>query len=330
MAGENQNDGTQGASSGSDADLAAAEMNKFAGFAVNNGDVIKPVGEPAAGAPAVKAAKVVKAGTAEDEQEDGQQPRTGRAASAQGRIDKAVRAQREAERERDRMAGELAAARGGSTGAAPRATTTTASAPPDPDKFDGGDLDPRYIAALARYEATEATKQVVAESRAADQSAATTRADAANQQAFMQQRGEFAEKGADIAEDFDEVVFDDDNRFSPVVVTLAFDSEFGPQIMYELAQDRKEQKAVFGMSPPRQAAWFGKKEAELSSKTQDATGADEDGEQRPANQNPPKNVSRAPAPPVYSGSGRSGSPKINASTTDFAAFEHMVNAGAKK
>lgn len=196
---------------------------------------------------------------------------------------------------------------------------------PDPAKFQYGEVDPAYIEAKVRY-------QVGLELKAAEKKANDKRqsdAAAADAKARTQRQTAFEAKGAEEFDDFQEVVIDSAKAgewpLSATVAELAFESEHGPAILYELASDLELAKKVEALSPARQAAWFGQQE---SARSTPAAGAKpgEEGEQSEKDKKPaPKvKVSQAPPPPAKQAKGGSGKPEPQASTTDFREFERLA------
>lgn len=293
----------------------ADQMSAFSGFTTQDGVAVEtpaaPV-EPTASAPAPAEPEA----SGEESGDDGEGgaategEQSDRHRSAQARIDKAVARQRAAERRAEELEARLSALEGR---AAPpqQPRQPAADAPPDPTQFQGGEFDPKYVAALSRYEARQ--EVVKAREEAAQATAERQRADAVRE--FEEKRGKFVDLGVEKYADFEEVALDNSVHISPTVATLAFESDHGPEIVYALAQDSKEQKRVSAMSPARQAAWFGRREAELelSSRSPDA-GAE----------SPPPKVTKAPPPPGSTSRGTGGTPKVAADTTDFAQFERMA------
>lgn len=319
-------------------ETSGAQMDKFQGFSTVDGAVQTPPKVQNANAKPMKG----KAADAEPEGEgeEGQQPGgEGKPhKSADKRISQAVGRQRAAERRADAAEARatatearLAAIETRLTGAQTHATAPKA---PDPKDFDGGEFDARYIAALARFEAKQevaaATTTVRAEATATAQTAEQQRA----QVAFTAKRDAFFETASEEFDDFEEVVGATDVPISPTVGELALDSEFGAQIMYELASDLKEARKVHAMPAAKQAAWFGRQEAKLSSSHSDADdggeGDGDDGEPPKRQSGPKSKVTRAPAPGEYEPRGQGTVPKVSAATPDFAQFERMAMGAGKK
>lgn len=237
--------------------------------------------------------------------------------SAQERINKAVAKQRAAERRADAAEASIRAMEVRFAGLEARVNGTlpsTAPKPdpnaPNPDDYEFRDVDTRYLADLSRYEARKA----IAEDRQQEQAVLTRRQQEAAAQQFQANLEALEAKGAALHEDFSDVVFGD-VPISKTIADLTFDSEHGPAIIYDLASNIEEAKKVSAMSPARQAAWFGRKEAERSSATPGAGVT-------------PK-VSQAPRPLSMTARGSSGTQRIDASTTDFSAFERMVKQQRK-
>jgi hypothetical protein len=262
--------------------------------------------------------------------------------SVQDRINKATRAQRNAERERDTLRAELAAER--AARAAPltadkkdgKDTGVTADEAPDPKKFEYGELDANYIRALARYEA----KQEIADATKNQQKTQLTAQQQADKAKFDAAKTVFEDKGSELYDDFDEVVMqgarDKAWPLSDTLGAVLMTSDYGAQIAYELASDPKEAKRVFDLEPMRQVAWLGRREAALEAENPAGSGANEDeegtegkpeGKAATAAKTASK-VSKAPAP-VTRARGQGSASAVPGDTDDFAAFEAAA-MGRKK
>lgn len=322
-----------------------AELDKFAGFAVKDGEVIKP----AAPAPKQNAnAKPIGAKKAADEPAEGEDDAEpgadgGKHKSADKRISQAVGRQRAAERERDSyktqlgtLGERLARLEGGLTAKTEQATAPKA---PDPKDYDGGEYDARYLADVAKHEARAAVAEEAAKSRTVSQQAAQTQQTQARTAEFQAKRDAFFEAASEKYDDYEEVVGTPVDQggapISQIIGELAVDSEHGADILYELASDVKEARKIYVMSPAKQAAWFGRqeaaKESSVTSDADDGDGGDGDDGETPKRQSgPTPKVSQAPAVPESKVRGNGAVPKPSASTSDFAAFERMATAGLKK
>lgn len=262
-------------------------------------------------------------GEQEEVQEDHGQPRKPK--SAQERIDQAVGRQRAAERRSeslqravDSMTARLdALERRPLTETAANVKPKTDPNAPRPDDYDYGDLDSRFIADLARH---EARKELLEEQTRANQRQQTAQQTAA-QREFSLKLNEFQERGAEKYEDFAETVIESGLHsewpLSEALASLAIESEHGPEILYGLATDVREARKINGLTPAQQAAWFGRREAELGGVTTKPAQGDEPAAIR--------RVSQAPTPLVNRARGSGGSKAaVKPETTDFAAFEALA------
>jgi len=312
------------------------EMAQFAGFSTVDGEVQRPKEAPDApqGGKGKAPAPAAQAGDEEGEHDDGAGADNGGrpSKSAQERINKAVAKQRsaerraeEAERRYQTLEQRLAALEGGGRQQQPQQQPQQQGPKaPNPKDYEGGEYDSRYIADVAKYSAALAAREEVQRHTQQQRQEQDSRTKAERAAEMAEKRDALTAKGAELYDDFEEVVFDDGVLLSQTIGELLLDSEHGAEIAYALASDPKEQKRIFGLSPARQAAWFGAREAELSSVSPDA-GEQEEGEadegQRRA---PPPRVTKAPPAPKFNARGVGGSPRISADTSDFAAFERMA------
>lgn len=302
-------------------DLAAG----FQGFATKDGEIIPPKGESAApktAKVAVKPAAKTPGDAAGDPEGDGApDPDQERHKSAQTRINKAVGKQRAAERESARLRDENtrlsarldaieARLNGESAGKKPKSDPNA----PQPDDYENGELDMQYIRDSARY---EARKEFEAQNRKSTETQ-KSQEQAAQQREMQKRLDSFVQSGLGKYDDFDEVVLDDGLNISQTLGELFLESEHGPDIAYAMASDPNEAKRVSAMTPSRQAAWFGQKEAELSSESSDAGDPPPEGGART-----PK-TTQAPPIPKAKARGNGASQATSAATSDFAAFERMA------
>jgi hypothetical protein len=239
--------------------------------------------------------------------------------TVQERINEKTRAQRTAERERDAALAELAALKGEKkplTTAQPAATATDKA--PNPADFEFGELDTKYISALARYEVRqelEAARKAVDEKRASE-------AQAAQVAEFQARVDAFAEKGAEKFADFQDLVVEGakagDWDLSPTVGELILDSEYGHEIAHFLASDPDESRRIAKLPPSAQAAKFGRLEAKFEAEAAATSSAQ-------ASTKTPK-TTQAP-PPLKTPRSNAGQFQVDGSTKDFAAFEALAKAG---
>lgn len=301
--------------------------DKFLGFATKDGERINsPAQQQADGEKkgGEDKAKVSDKAKEPDDGEEGEESESDRRhRSAQERINKAIGRQRAAERRAAALEQRLAVLEAQvRAGAAAHAQANGAGRqaeerPPNPKDYQYGELDAQYIRDLARFETRQEMKAVQNNSKQEEDKASNTKA----QQEFQARLEAFYHKGLDIADDFEDVVSDPGLKISPVLGELILESEYGPQIAYAMASDPKEAKAVSAMSPARQAAWFGQKEAELSSESSDA--GEPSGQQRPPNRNSPK-TTQAPPPPRTKPRGSGEAQQVSPATTDFKQFERLA------
>ena len=262
-------------------------------------------------------------------------------AEVQGRIDKAVAAQRRAERAANTAQAELRAISErlarfeGASSAQQQPLTTQQSASnldpkaPDPAKYQFGELDARYVADLARYSAN----QVIEADR--QQRTAETAQTAKAREA--EQFRAFNAKAVEKFPDFQEVVLDTAARqewaLSDVVAKLALQSDFGHDVFYDLARDPTEAQRVASLTPVEQARWFGRREAFYSAKSPAANGNGQaaPGANAPRQTTPlPVRTTQAPPPPQTRLRGGGNPQPVQADTTDFAAFERLVMGDRRK
>jgi hypothetical protein len=197
----------------------------------------------------------------------------------------------------------------------PGDTDKSVAVPPDPAAFEYGELDTKYIAALARHEAKQALAAEKADQETARQAAA---ADAQRQEAAEKQ-DRLVRAGLELHDDFDEVVMQGAREgrwdLSPHLGPLLLDSEFGAQITYDLAKDPAEAARVARLPATDQAKWLGRQEAKLEAAKSSQAGG-----------KPPPKAPQAPPPPKTP-RGNSGQFRVGADSQDFAAVERAFLAG---
>ena len=299
-----------------------------------DGEVVeKPSPKAPAPRPAAKATPEPDDGDDEGDDEGDAQPQPGdKHRSAQERINKAVGRQRAAERaltEKDQaiaaLTARLEAIEKGLTpkDATPTVDTTKAPSPAD---FTYGELDPKYIAAVARFEA----KQALSEAREADKKTQEERAQAAAREEAQTKLTQTIQRGLDKYDDFQDIV-DAANRqewpLSQIVGELMIESPFGHDIAYKLGSDPDLARKVNAMSPAQQAVWFGKQEAVFEAQNPPSPSADDAPAPKPA---AARSVTQAPAPLQHRARGRAGNEVFTADTADFAKFEQMVSASQNR
>lgn len=330
----------------------AATMATFSGFVTQDGAVVpeKPAGKAAEGDDKAaddkgdegdgddKGAEGDDKGDGKDGKADDDDSEAGKARrSAQERINKAVGAQRAAERREadqaaanallvrqlDEMRARLERIEKGETGkdlTKPEAKDTVDPDAPNPKDYPLGELDARYIAAVSAH----AVKKALAEADEGKRKSQETAQETAAREALAAQVRELGTKGAKVYPDFDETVLKAAARneypVTDVVGSLILESEQGVHVAYELATDLELAKKVAAMTPTRQGAWFGAREAFYEAKAGQGADTDDGGE-------PP--VTKAPpVPDTRIRAGRSA-PAVTADTGDFAAFEAAYRSSQK-
>lgn len=311
--------------------LPEQEAADFQGFSTKDGERAAPAAKPAAAPVAKPASQEAPApadsttnGETDDTLDDGDPKAQQRHRSAQVRISKAVAAQRTAERERDlafqhttlleqRLAALEAQMKGAAPGVKPAAGTVDPDKEPVADDYEAGEFDPKYHRDLAAYAARQEFDRLERQ-RTAN---AGTEKQQATQAEFRGKLDKFFAKGEnDIGEDFRDAVSDKSLKITETLAQLLVDSDVGPQIAYAMATDPEQAAKVSAMSAARQAAWFGRQEAELSSGEGDADGT--------ATQASAVKPSRAARPLRDISHGAGSAAPVTPSTTDFAAFERMA------
>lgn len=253
-------------------------------------------------------------------------------ATVADRIGKAVKAQRTAERARDTLAAENAALKAVLAGKEKTPLTDDkkpvktgpVAGEPDPKDFEFGELDSRYIRAVARFDAEEAIKAARVKDKETDAEAGKAEATAK----FQELKAVFEETGAEKYPDFDEIVMEGARNkeweLSDGLGALLFESEHGPDIAYMLASDPKLAHKIASMPVLKQASWLGQEEAKLSAAPGAKAKTDESDPKAAAKDKPgetaaPK-VSKAPAP-IARARGQGSASSVSGDTQDFAAFE---------
>ena len=187
---------------------------------------------------------------------------------------------------------------------------------PKPSDYEYGEVDTKYIRALARFEARQEFKAAEEKTQKSRQS------DAAAKEAkeFGEKKAALAEAGAAKYDDFDELVIEGATNgewpLSDTIGKLMLGSEVGADIAYHLASNPKEARKLFSQTPLEQAAAFGRLEARFSS-AEDAP------------KKPEIKVSKA-SPPIQGARGRSAATTVSPATTDFKAFEAQAMAAGRR
>lgn len=190
----------------------------------------------------------------------------------------------------------------------PVSVTNEAVKEPDPANYTYGDLDPRYIRDLARFEAKQEAEAVRKELQATEQQKAAMR----EAEQIKTRAEQTAQVGSERYADFNEVVIEGAEEgewpLTQPMLEAALDSDKGADILYYLASNPKEAEQVANMDQRQLDRWVGRMEAQFD---------------RPE----PRKVSKAP-PPVKSARGSGGKFTADPATSDFAAFEKLAQGKA--
>lgn len=184
---------------------------------------------------------------------------------------------------------------------------STAEEAPNPEDYEFGEADPKFIADHARFHAREEFRQ--------QQSQAELRAE------FAKVDAKWAESIADptVSErypDFQEKVVKGADRgdwaCSPLMALALKESDVGPDVAHHLASNPSESARIAGLHPLEQAREFGRLEGRYTAERA-----------KPAA--PVKLASDAPAPPQGRARGSGGKFATSADTDDFSAFDSMAD-----
>ena len=187
---------------------------------------------------------------------------------------------------------------------------------PNPEDFEFGEMDTKYIKAVARYEA----RQELLSAEAAANESRQREAEARQSRELTQQKAALSAAGTKDYDDFEEVVIDgakwsQENKDDPDAWPLSAEmfglcagSQAGHHVLYHLASHPDEARQIFAKSPGEQGAWFARMEAKH------ATAADTTGK-------PPLKVSKAPSPPRHIARGGTGRTPVATDSKDFSAVE---------
>lgn len=251
---------------------------------------------PAAEEPQEELAPEEEEASAPEEGEPAPKPKK----TAQERIDEITAARREAERDAKYWR-DVAEGRARPPGAEPPAPA--AKKAPNPQDYDFGETDPKYIEAIIDHRVNEGLDRVTSKVAQNMHVQAAGRAWEAKQDAA---RSDFA--------DYDEKVIDGAHNWpcSEVAAEAIRTSDAGPRVAYHLASHPDEARRINGLSPLAQVLAIGKIEAEVSTTPAEA----------------PARTTSAPKPPGTQARGAGGAFAPNAATTDFRQFEAMASRKA--
>lgn len=169
---------------------------------------------------------------------------------------------------------------------------------PHPDSFDS---QQEYVEALTEWK----LEQKLSEQKAKDKEVETKTAAQKQFDEHTKRVQEFAKKQEDFLEAIEDI---DDIRLSMTVEDVIVGSENGPELMYELAKNRKELERICALPPIAAARELGKIEARLQKSSSDE----------------PKKITKTPAPlkPISSKSSAAGKSLEDADYEDFKRMRH--------
>jgi hypothetical protein len=152
---------------------------------------------------------------------------------------------------------------------------TPAPDPTDATKYPLGHLDDRYIEDklewLAEAKATKQADAALQREQEGEQNRKATQA----HEALLAKVDDLATKGADISDDFHEVVIDagmkGEWKLDQPTFEAATEAEHGAQILYDLSQDKTEAARVAKLSAYQQMKFVAEKDAEIAAKSKPRT-----------------------------------------------------------
>jgi hypothetical protein len=204
---------------------------------------------------------------------------------------------------------------GGGNGGNDAARETPAPDPSDQKKYPLGHLDDRYIEDklewLADQKAGQRAETVLQRQQENERGQAAEQA----RTALLEKVDTLSTKGSELYDDFQEAVVEAGMRGSwkldQPTFEAAHDAEHGPQILYELSQDKKEAARVASLSPYLQLRFVIDRDAEISAKAK------------------PRTKPGAGEPPSTKTKGANSSHRINPSTDNLVDFEKAWLADEK-
>lgn len=242
----------------------------------------------------------------------------------QERINELTRARREAERRAEALDARLRELETETALQDPAPQTESAqTAPsqerPDPDDYEFGELDSRYIAAVVRHE-TDLRINAYRQQLAAE---AAERANAAEREEMQRRFREHVERGSKKYVDYyEKVVVGAEHSTWPLSAEmgqLIVQSDVGDEVAYHLASHPAEAERLYRSSPVEQARFFGQLEARFTA-ADSAAGTAKKGSTAKAPKAPP---------PVTPARGASGRFQAGADSDDFSSFERAAMEQSK-
>jgi hypothetical protein len=196
---------------------------------------------------------------------------------------------------------------------------TPAPDPTDATKYPLGHLDDRYIEDklewLAEQKATAKVDSVLQRQQESDADRQIREAAEREQSVLLTKVDALAEKGAELSEDFQELVVEagmrGDWKLTQTTFEAAHDADNGAQILLDLANDHKEAARVASLPPLKQLAYVLDRDAEISGKSK------------------PRTKPKAGDPPQHKAKGSNSRLQANPATNDLDDFEKQWERGSK-
>lgn len=174
-------------------------------------------------------------------------------------------------------------------------------APPDPKSFELGEYDPKYAAALAKYELRSETAQAhLAQQRRDAEAYAARLADSFRERAA---------KAAERYEDFHEVAASNDHPVTTAMAQTIVLTESGPDVAYWLGKNKSEAVRIANLPPAAQSFELGKIAARLEAQREAA-----------------KETKAAPPPPSVKGNSRREKAPLDMTDAEFSAHMAKIRA----
>lgn len=186
------------------------------------------------------------------------------------------------------------------------------SAPPKPEDYTYGEVDPDYQSALVEYKVNERLSSFEQKLQEERQREAAEKQNQELAQKWEQQTQAGKEKYSDFEEKVVLGASEGNWKLSEDMGKLVLDSPVGADVAYYLASNPGEADKIYNKDPSEQARIFGRLEAQFSSSSEDAK--------------PKKKATQAP-PPTKQTRGRSGKFEVNPNTEDFESFKKRYGPG---
>lgn len=260
----------------------------------------------------------------EEEEEVEQTPTEPKLTPTQKRINEVVGKQRAAERAleaetaaRKALEARIAELTSKDVQATP-AKVEVDSTRPDPlaknedgtDKYHLGDFDPEYIADLVKYNNAKDRAEYEAEQSQRREQAAREAEQEALRSSWVEKLGPAKERYPDFDEVGNQLVtnFEDlDQHYGEYLSATIMSMDHGPDVLYYLAQNPVEAKAIVNAGPTKATLALGRLEAQFAAKTPEKV------EHQPR-------VSQAPTPPPQNKGNLAAVTEVPDDTDDLEAF----------